>query len=107
MTVWGDKSPWAVENDGSVSQLASTELDNEIADRLLFLFKWTGVDPWVVSNFCAAMGGVWVVGDPAPGGMYMDMDLVAANIAVDTLDLGLTENAVPSDVNEANSRVTK
>ena len=37
----------------------------------------------------------------------MDMDLVAANAAVVILDLGLTEKAVPSDVNEANSRATK
>eukprot|EP00542_Grammatophora_oceanica_P014719 CAMPEP_0194028306 /NCGR_PEP_ID=MMETSP0009_2-20130614/2313_1 /TAXON_ID=210454 /ORGANISM="Grammatophora oceanica, Strain CCMP 410" /LENGTH=56 /DNA_ID=CAMNT_0038667657 /DNA_START=547 /DNA_END=717 /DNA_ORIENTATION=- len=56
MTVAGDNSPWAVEKQGNVSQLARTESLRAVACLLSSdLLEET---PWVFKSFCALMGGV-------------------------------------------------
>jgi hypothetical protein len=53
MTVSGDKSPWAVGKEGSVSQLARTELESLV--RLFLGASFTRGVPGFFNMFCAVM----------------------------------------------------
>ena len=70
ITVSGERIPWAVGKDGSVSQDASTELDN-LTEDFRVVSNIRGL-PGFLSIFWAVMCGIWE--DDVLGGIYLRVD---------------------------------
>lgn len=70
ITVSGDRIPWAVGNAGSVSQDASTELDN--LTEVFRVVSSTRGFPGFLSIFWAVMWGIWE--EDVVGGVYLRVD---------------------------------
>lgn len=72
ITVSGERSPWAVENVGRMSQLARTELDSDVPTRFSARCSAFGPSVPVVERIlCVEKGVVWEAGD---SGTYIVID---------------------------------